>query len=44
MARYPIVVDSGRAQRELGWRAACDSAAALRRFGELVKDPPSGWS
>ena len=36
MARYPIVVDAGRAHRELGWRPRLDSLAALRRFGELI--------
>ena len=37
MARYPIVVDSGRARDELGWRPERDSAAALRRFGETLR-------
>jgi len=36
MARYPIVLDAGRAERELGWRARDDSLATLRRFGELI--------
>lgn len=36
MARYPIVVDAGRAQRELGWSPRRDSLDALRRFGELI--------
>jgi UDP-glucose 4-epimerase len=35
MARYPIVVDSGRAERELGWRASCDCTEALERFGRI---------
>jgi nucleoside-diphosphate-sugar epimerase len=39
MARYPIVVDCARAQRELGWRASCDTAEALRRFGRLRREP-----
>jgi nucleoside-diphosphate-sugar epimerase len=38
MGRYPIVVDTGRAERELGWRASGDCAAALRRFGELLRE------
>ena len=37
MLRYPIVVDTGRAERELGWRASVDCPAALRRYGELVR-------
>jgi UDP-glucose 4-epimerase len=37
MARYPIVVDAARAERELGWRATCDCATALRRFGALMR-------
>jgi UDP-glucose 4-epimerase len=32
MARYPIVVDASRAERELGWRASSDTATALKRF------------
>lgn len=32
MTRYPIVVDTSRAERELGWRASCDTTTALRRF------------
>ena len=36
MARYPIVVDAGRAHRELGWRPRLDTLATLRRFGELI--------
>jgi hypothetical protein len=35
MARYPIVVDTARAERDLGWRATCDCAEALRRHGAL---------
>ena len=35
MARYPIVVDTARAERELGWRAGRDCTAALRRYGEV---------
>lgn len=35
MARYPIVVDTTRAERELGWRASGDCAVALRRYGAL---------
>jgi nucleoside-diphosphate-sugar epimerase len=35
MLRYPIVVDTARAERELGWRAGCHCAEALRRFGSL---------
>ena len=38
MLRYPIVVDTGRAERELGWRASVDCAGALRRYGELVRE------
>ena len=38
MGRYPIVVDTGRAERELGWRATFDCATALRRFGELLRE------
>ena len=37
MARYPIVVDAERAQRELGWRPRLDSRAALERFGALLR-------
>ena len=37
MARYPIVVDARRAERELGWRPRHDSLAALRRFGEGMR-------
>jgi UDP-glucose 4-epimerase len=40
MGRYPIVVDAGRAERELGWRASCDCATALRRFGMLLRGEP----
>jgi nucleoside-diphosphate-sugar epimerase len=39
MTRYPIVVDTARAERELGWRAGCDCAAVLRRYGELLRTP-----
>jgi nucleoside-diphosphate-sugar epimerase len=39
MARYPIVVDTARAERELGWRAGCDCATALRRYGALIRTP-----
>ena len=38
MARHPIVVDTARAERELGWRTSCDCAEALRRFGTLLRD------
>jgi UDP-glucose 4-epimerase len=41
MARYPIVVDTGRAQRELGWHANHDTTTALRRFaanGAIAKE------
>jgi nucleoside-diphosphate-sugar epimerase len=38
MGRYPIVVDTSRAERELGWRASCDSREALERFGALLRD------
>ncbi len=37
MLRYPIVVDCSRAERELGWRASCDCATAVRRFGALLR-------
>jgi nucleoside-diphosphate-sugar epimerase len=39
MARYPIVVDSSRAEAELGWSAKLDSVSALRRFGEQLGTP-----
>lgn len=39
MARYPIVVDTTRAQRELGWRASTDCAGALERHGALLRRP-----
>ncbi|HEV3227948.1 MAG TPA: NAD-dependent epimerase/dehydratase family protein [Solirubrobacteraceae bacterium] len=32
MGRYPIVVDTARAERELGWRASGDCTAALTSF------------
>jgi hypothetical protein len=38
MLRYPLVLDCSRAERELGWRASCNSATAVRRFGALLKD------
>ncbi|MEX2197006.1 MAG: NAD-dependent epimerase/dehydratase family protein [Thermoleophilaceae bacterium] len=38
MARYPIVVSTERAERELGWRASSDSAEVLRRFGAHLKE------
>ena len=37
MARYPIVVDSSRAEAELGWSAQLDSVSALRRFGRHLR-------
>ena len=40
MARYPLVVDTSRAQRELGWRASCDCETAVRRFGALLRGDP----
>ena len=40
MARHPIVVDTARAERALGWRASCDCATALRRHGALLRDEP----
>lgn len=36
MARYPIVVDSGRAERELGWRPSLDCSETLERFRSEV--------
>jgi hypothetical protein len=39
MTRYPIVVDTARAERELGWRAGCDCATALQRYGLLIRTP-----
>jgi UDP-glucose 4-epimerase len=42
--RYPLVVDSGRAERELGWRAEHDVPATLRRFGDLVRGGRAGGS
>jgi nucleoside-diphosphate-sugar epimerase len=39
MARYPIVVDTARAECELGWRASLDCAGALRRYGALLRAP-----
>jgi UDP-glucose 4-epimerase len=36
LARYPIVVDSARAERELGWRPRLDSVGALRQFREVA--------
>ena len=38
MLRYPIVVDSSRAVRELGWQASCDCSTALRRFGAMLRE------
>lgn len=35
-ARYPIVVDTSRIERELGWRATHDCAEALQRYGREV--------
>jgi UDP-glucose 4-epimerase len=37
MARYPLVVDARRAERELGWKASCDCETAIRRFGDLLR-------
>ena len=37
MLRYPMVVDTSRAERELGWRASCDCAGAIRRFRAMLK-------
>jgi nucleoside-diphosphate-sugar epimerase len=42
MGRYPIVVDSTRAQRELGWSASGDCAAALGEFAQLLADRRRG--
>ena len=42
MLRYPIVVDSSRAERELGWRASCDCSTALRRFGTMLSEGAGG--
>ena len=39
MTRYPIVVDTVRAERELGWRAGCDCATVLQRYGALIRTP-----
>lgn len=39
MARYPIVVDTTRAERDLGWRASCDCAEALRRYRGVLQRP-----
>ncbi len=36
MLRYPIVVDTRKAHRELGWRAREDCATALRRYQEVL--------
>ena len=36
MARYPIVVSTERAERELGWRTTGDCTAALLRYGALL--------
>ena len=41
-ARYPIVVDTARAARELGWRATVDCSTALRRYGELLRGSRRG--
>lgn len=35
MVRYPIVVSTERAERELGFAPTCDCSEALRRFGAL---------
>ncbi len=35
MARYPIVVDASRAQRELGWKPSCDCTEVLRRYARV---------
>jgi nucleoside-diphosphate-sugar epimerase len=37
MARYPIVVSTARAERELGWQPKYDCAGALLRFGDLLE-------
>ncbi len=37
MARYPLVVDTTRAESELGWQASCDCETAVRRFGALLR-------
>lgn len=42
MTRYPLVVDTGRAERELGWSASCTCAGALRRYGELLHPASDG--
>ena len=36
MNRYPIVVDSARAEAELGWTAERDTVGTLRRFAETL--------
>jgi UDP-glucose 4-epimerase len=36
MTRYPIVVDTTRAESELGWHPTYDCATALRRYGKEV--------
>lgn len=36
MARYPIVVDAGRAERELGWRPGLDCSETLERYRSEV--------
>jgi UDP-glucose 4-epimerase len=41
MARYPLVVDTTRAERELGWKASCDCKTAVRRFGALLRGVPT---